>query len=164
MVGYLVNVLPLRTSLAGVSDFVEVLGRVRTGLAGLSANRHASFTDIVKAVGYDRARGYSPIFQVTLNWRDRDDQLCFIGLDDVDLEPIHFDKGIAKVDLGLVITDLGMGDEIWLEVEYSTELFDPDRIQHLIDQFFALIDAILADPRKPVVGRPLDDARSASLG
>ncbi len=54
----------------------------------------------------------------------------------------------SKFDLTLMITD--GGDEILLEFEYSTDLFDGDRIQRMTGHFQALLAGIAADAEQRI--------------
>ena len=50
----------------------------------------------------------------------------------------------SKFDLFLFVTD--SGEEIWLELEYSTDFFDEDRIERMLGHYQALVGRIAVDP------------------
>lgn len=150
MIGYLVDTHALRINVRGDPEFREVLRRVRRGLSDLASNREVSFADVFEAIGGKRDRSRAPIFQVTMNWRDRDAQLCFIGLEGVVVEPVQVETGISKFDLCLVLTDTGSGGEIWLEVAYQTALFDLVRVERMADDLRRLLGDVASDPDLPV--------------
>ena len=89
-----------------------------------------------------------------LNWRDRDQRLSFIGLDGLEVEELVLaESRTAKFDLTLMLTD--GGDNIDLEVEYSTDLFDESRIERMIGHFCTLLEAAAANPAQQLSSLPL---------
>jgi hypothetical protein len=153
MIGFLVDTLVLRTDLGGAPTFRELIARVQDGLVGVYAHRSASFDQVVAAVQPARNPSYAPIFQVALNWRDRDGQPQFAGLPGLNAELLRTRPKTAKLDLTLVLTD--DGDKIQLEIEYSTDLFDEDRIARLAGHLRTLLEGAAADPEQGLLELPL---------
>ena len=67
----------------------------------------------------------------------------FMELDGLTVSHLNAHPGGAKFDLGLYLTDAG--DEIWLEVEYCTDLFDDETIRRLAGHYQRLLEES-ADP------------------
>jgi amino acid adenylation domain-containing protein len=88
-----------------------------------------------------------------INWRDRDQLLSFIGMDGLEVESMLAESGTSKFDLTLMLTD--SGEEIFLEVEYSTDLFDADRIERMIGHFQTLLESAAADTGQRLAALPL---------
>jgi non-ribosomal peptide synthetase component F len=88
-----------------------------------------------------------------INWRDRDQLLSFIGLDGIEVESLLAESRTSKFDLTLMLTD--GGEEIWLEVEYNTDLFDEARIERMFGHLCALLDGAVANPEQRVAELPL---------
>ena len=88
-----------------------------------------------------------------INWRDRDQLLSFIGLDGIEVESLLAESRTSKFDLTLMLTD--GGDEIWLEVEYNTDLFDEARIQRMFGHLCALLDGAVINPEQRLAELPL---------
>ena len=129
VIGFLLHTHVLRTELAGDMTFRDLLARVQKGVLDLYSHRAAPFDQVVSKVRPERNLSYSPLFQVMINWRDRDQQLSFIGMDGLAVESLLAESQTSKFDLTVMLTD--GGDEIWLEMEYSTELFDERRITQM---------------------------------
>jgi acyl-CoA synthetase (AMP-forming)/AMP-acid ligase II len=153
MIGFLVDTLVLRTDLGGAPTFRELIARVQDGLVGVYAHRSASFDQVVAAVQPERNPSYTPLFQVTLNWRDRDGHPRFTGLPGLNAELLRTQPKTAKLDLTLVLTD--DGNTIHLEIEYSTDLFDEDRIARLAGHLRTLLEGAAADPEQGLLELPL---------
>ena len=117
----------------GSMSFRELLGSVQKGALELYAHRAAPFDQIVRKLGQERSPGHTPLFQVMLNWRDRDQQLSFIGMDGLAVESLMAHSNTSKFDLLLFATD--EGDEIWLEMEYNADLFDEDRVARMLGHY-----------------------------
>lgn len=144
VVGFLLHTHVLRTRLSGDMTFRDLLVRVQKGTVDLYAHRSVPFDQIVRKLQPERNLSYSPLFQVMLNWRDRDQQLSFIGLEGLAIESLMASSNSSKFDLFFFVTD--SGNEIWLELEYNSDLFDEDRVSRMLGHLQTLLDAAAADP------------------
>jgi amino acid adenylation domain-containing protein len=153
MIGFLLHTHVLRTQLAEDLTFRELLARVQKSVLELYAHRSPSFDRVVSRLQPERSPTYSPLFQVMLNWRDRDQQLSFIGLHGLVVESLLAESRTSKFDLTLMLTD--GGDTIDLEIEYNTDLFDEARIERLAGHFSTLLDAASANPDGQLSELPL---------
>ena len=86
VIGFLLHTHVLRTRLDGDLRFRELLLRVQKDSLDLYAHRSPPFDEVVSALRPARSSSYSPLFQVMLNWRDRDQLLSFIGLEGLEVE------------------------------------------------------------------------------
>jgi amino acid adenylation domain-containing protein len=153
LIGYLIDTHVLRTDLSGDPTFRELLGRVQKGLLGVYSHRAVPFDQVVAAVHPERNLSHAPLFQVMLNWRDRDAQMPFITMEGLAAEPLLAQSRTSKFDVILVLTDAG--DEIWLEMEYSTDLFDDDRIERMVRHLGVLLQSVGVDPGRRIGELPL---------
>jgi acyl-CoA synthetase (AMP-forming)/AMP-acid ligase II len=153
LVGFMIDTHVVRTDLGGNPTFRELLARVQHSVAGVYSHRAAPFDRVVAALQPERNLSYSPVFQVMLNWRDRDDQPQYIGLPGLTSGYVLAQSKIAKFDLTLVLTD--GGDGIYLEIEYSTDLFDDVRIERMVGHLRTLLEGAVADPEERVTALPL---------
>ena len=92
-----------------------------------------------------------------INWRDRDQQLSFIGLDGLVVESLLAESSTSKFDLTVMVTD--GGDEVWVELEYSTDLFDDDRMARLFGHYRTLLESMAYDADRCLQELPLLTAR-----
>ena len=153
VVGFLLHTHVLRTRLSGDMKFRDLLCSVQKAALDLWAHRSVPFDQIVRNLRPERNLSYSPLFQVMLNWRDRDQQLSFIGLEGLAIESLMAATNTSKFDLFFFVTDCG--DEIWLELEYNSDLFDEDRVARMLGHYQTLLEAITADPGVIVAKMPL---------
>ena len=126
---------------------------MQKGVLGLYNHRGVPFDQVVSKLQPERNPSYSPLFQVMLNWRDRDQLLSFIGLEGLVVESLLAESRTAKFDLILTLTDVG--DDIWLEVEYSTDLFDEARIERMVGHLRVLLQSVVVNPGQRIGEVPL---------
>jgi amino acid adenylation domain-containing protein len=155
LIGFLIDTHVLRTDLSGDPTFRELLARVQQGVVGVYSHRAVPFDQVVAALQPERNPSYPPVFQVMLNWRDREAQPRFIGLPGLTLEPLPAQCMTSKFDLELVLTDEGDGDGINLEMEYNTDLFEASTVARLAEHLGVLLEAIARDPGCRVAELPL---------
>jgi amino acid adenylation domain-containing protein len=152
-IGFLLHTQVLRTTLSGDITFRELLSRVQKATLDLYAHRAVPFDQVVRKLRPERNPSYSPIFQVMLNWIDRDQQLPFIGLEGLTIESLMAAADTSKFDLFFFIKD--NGGQIWLELEYNTDIFDEDRISRLLDHYQTVLEAVATNPGNTVAKIPL---------
>jgi amino acid adenylation domain-containing protein len=153
IIGFLLHTHVLRTRLSGDMTFRDLLAGVQKGVLDLYSHRSPPFDQVVSRVHPERNLSYSPLFQVMINWRDRDQQLSFIGLEGLAVESLLAETRTSKFDLTFMLTD--DEDAVWLELEYSTDLFDEARIERMAAHYQVILEAVAADPEKPLAGLPL---------
>jgi hypothetical protein len=129
IVGFFVNTLVLRTDVSGDPTFREYLGRVRQAALDAYAHQDLPFERLVQELQPKRDLSRNPMFQLTC-------QLTNTGRPDwqhqghVDVFPLEIEKGTADVDLALDFRVVSGG--LAVQLEYSTDLFDDDRIERML--------------------------------
>ncbi len=151
--GFLIDFQALRTDLSGNPTFRELLGRVRNGLLDVQDHRGIPFDKVVELLRPRRDPGRAPLFQTMLIWKDHPVQMQFMELEGLTVGHLPAHTGAAKYDLTLYLTDAD--DEIWLEVEYCTDLFSEDMIGRMVGHFLTLLDGIVANPEMRLDSVPL---------
>ena len=153
LIGFLVDTNVLRTDLSGDPSFRELMAVVQQNVANVYSHRAVPFDQVVSALQPVRNLSYAPVIQVVLNWRDRDDQPQFIGLPGMKTEALLAQPKVAKFDLTLTLTDTG--HEIALEIEYSTDLFNEDRIERFVGHMNRLLEGVVENVEQKLSALPL---------
>jgi amino acid adenylation domain-containing protein len=151
VIGFFLNNLALRSDLSGNPDFRTMLARVRKTALEAYANQDVPFEKLIEVLKPERSLSRSPVFQVYFNLFNFTDQISLPGSD----KTISFvdawaqsREDLSKFDLTLYA---GRQDrELKLAFVYNTDLFDADTIKRMLIQFRALLEAVVADPAKPI--------------
>lgn len=145
-IGLYLNTLPIRTFPRGSLPFIDFLAQVRRACLEAFEHQEYPFDRLVDDLNVERDLSRSPVFDVMMILQNQDDAApTFEG---VRSSLLADHTGTSKVDITLCCKD--MGDEIWVNLEYNTDLFCADRMQRMAGHFARLIDSILAEPVRPI--------------
>lgn len=142
LIGFFVNTLAVRTSLAGDPSFRALLKNVRDNTLGAYANQDMPFDKLVEELHPQRSPTHMPFVQVvfSLNNEFVEEQI-FPGIRSEEME---VDSLTAKFDLTVIAKDTPRG--LNTVIEYNTDLFTQLRIERLLGHFQQLLESALADP------------------
>jgi amino acid adenylation domain-containing protein len=142
MIGLFISTLALRTDLRGDPSFRQLLHSVRETALGAYAHQDLPFEQLLQHLQVERDIAYTPLFQVMFVFQTETAQaLETAGLA---IRPIEIHNHTAKFDLTLALVE--SGDEIRMNLEYDTDLFDLERIERMASHFQTLLQSIIADP------------------
>lgn len=151
LIGFFINMLPLRVDLSGNPSFLELLSRVRQVSLEAYANQDLPFDRMLDALQIDRNLSNSPLFQVMFILQNS--PLGAVDLPGVEMSALRVESGCAKYDLTLMMEETA--DGLTAELEFNRDLFDRDTIQRMVGHFQMLLLGIVADPAQPVTRLPL---------
>ncbi len=142
LIGFFVNLLPLRSDLSGNPTFLELLGQVRRTALEAYAHQDLPFEKIVEALKLKRDLGGNPLVQTLLVLQNV--PTPSMELPGLDVAALEFESEVARFDLGLFMEDAEDGlTGLW---KYSTDLFDASTIAGLSERFVTLLVNIVARP------------------
>jgi acyl carrier protein len=149
LIGNFLNLVPLRCDVSGNPSFIELLRRSReTTLDGLS-NKDLPFDKIVDGLKIERDSGRDPIFQFLLQVLPA----SAAKFADLEIGSFQIDLALSQFDLSLHLYERGEG---YLgRFEYSTDVFNADTVERLSLNFMRLLEAVVADPNRPIATLPL---------
>ncbi len=130
IVGFFINQLALRVSLAGDPSFSELVARVRKTALAAYAHQDVPFDALVDTLKLDRSVGHAPLFQVKLFLENASRPGG--ATPGLSVEPMEVEIRVAKLDLVLAFWDRPEGFVGW--VNYSTDLFDAPRVERWMRQ------------------------------
>ncbi|MDG1463108.1 MAG: condensation domain-containing protein, partial [Gammaproteobacteria bacterium] len=146
LIGVFLNMLPIRVDLSGQPSFTDLLKQIREVTLIAYSNEDLPFEMLVEELQPSRDMSYAPIFQVMFNLQTpSNERNLFDGLYQSAMES---DLADAKVDLNLTGTILSKGLKIRLD--YNTDLFEASTAQRLIQDFEALLRAVIENQDIPV--------------
>ncbi len=151
LIGYLVNMLALRTDLSGAPSFRELLRRVRGSALDAYAHQELPFEKLVEALQPERSLSYTPLFQVMFTVENAAPALPETA--GVTWQPFEIETATAKVDLALSLRDGPQGLSGFFE--YATDLFEAGTIERLVGHWQTLLAGIVAHPDQPITSLPI---------
>jgi amino acid adenylation domain-containing protein len=150
LIGFLVNTLPIRTELSGDPAFRGLLGRVREATEGAYAHQDLPFATLVEELKVARDPSRAPVFQVAMTLAEAPAE---ITAGDLTIRLERLDLPAAKFDLSFVAEI--RGDDLWVELSYSTALFDATTAQRLLGNLRVLLTGVIEDPGRPLSRLPI---------
>ena len=138
LIGFFVNTLALRSSLAGNPTFRELLRRVRESTLGAYANQDMPFEKLVEELHPERSSTHTPFVQAVFSLNNEFvEPEVFPGIKS---EEIEVDTGTSKFDITVIAKDSERGLNV--VIEYNTDLFSRERIDRMLHHFETLLREI----------------------
>jgi len=147
-IGYYVNVLPLRDSVQGEWAFDEFLARSAARARTALSHQSWPFDRLVAELDLPRDMSRSPLFDVMVVV-DTFDEVT-LALEGLHVTPWGRDNAWNFSRFDLVFHFQTEGDELVLDLNYNSDLFDAQRIDRACGHFEALADAAAQAPQRPV--------------
>lgn len=142
MVGFFVNMLPMRTDLAGDQSFRELLQQVKQTVLGAYAHQDIPFARLVAELQPQRNLSLAPLFHIAFIYQNIPSTTPL--LPGLILRPISGEHVTSKFDLGILIQE--EASALRGEIEYATDLFDRSTIERLAGHMQKLLAEIVASP------------------
>ena len=151
LIGVFINTIVLRTDLSGDPPFVELLARVRETVLEALANQEVPFERVVEILRPKRDRSRHPLFQINFIFqRDFVEPLEVSG---VKLTAIPSKSPGAIYDLNFFMVERPDG---WrASCEYNTDLYGAATVTHMLAQFQAIFEGIVANPESRISEIPI---------
>ncbi|BBI49012.1 hypothetical protein HORIV_14330 [Vreelandella olivaria] len=143
LIGYLINVVVLRTQVDPTANFERLLAEVNATLIDAQLHQDVPFDQLVEALQLERQPGVHPLFQVKCTQQEMWQAERHVAGLTVQAEQVF--TGIAHFDLSLDFCDEPEG--IAGLFAYSAELFDATTIERFCQAFRCLAEQVVADPQ-----------------
>ena len=150
LVGAFINTLPLRIKLDEQSRVGDWLQQCQQILLQSLSHQDLSFDELVNHLDLPYNSGYTPVFQVLINYMDK--KITSLELADLEVHEVETTAAVVKFDMEVHIYQ--DKDQWGIEWLYNASLFKPQTINQLIDSFQYLLRAICDAP----------DTRLADIG
>jgi amino acid adenylation domain-containing protein len=141
LIGFFSNTLVLRNDLSGDPSFRELLQRVREVTLGAYAHQDVPFEKLVEELATGRDMSRTPLFQVMFVLQGA--SVRGSEMAQVKAQVLELDSGTAKFDLLMSIEEVSGG--LYVMLEYSTDLFDGERMRRLLGHYGTLLKGVVAD-------------------
>ncbi|AZE60743.1 MULTISPECIES: non-ribosomal peptide synthetase [Pseudomonas fluorescens group] len=142
LIGFFVNILPLRSSFAAQQPFNTFLANTQGTALDAFEHQDLPFDMIVEASSRPRQRGLNPLVQVLFVMNNLPVQGGQI--DGIDVQVLPSRGGYSKFDMALFIDeDAGHLHGTW---QYASDLFDQQRIESFVNAWTGILEQIVCDP------------------
>ena len=142
LIGFFVNTLALRTSLAGRPTFREALQRVRRTALEAYEHQDLPFERLIEELQPQRNVSRSSLFEVMFSFNNASPlELKLAGLQ---TEIIALPQQTTRFDLLLDVRE--QSGQLTASAVYSTDLFEDSTIERMLDHYQTLLEAIVAGP------------------
>ncbi|MEM8909003.1 MAG: AMP-binding protein, partial [Bacteroidota bacterium] len=145
IVGYFINTLALRNSLADNPRFIDFLNQVKTNTLAAYANQEIPFEQVVGKVARDRSLSRTAIFQTSFTWHNTPD-FPNQRFDEMDLESVNANRGSTFFELTFSAKETRGG--LAMEILFCTDLYQRSTIERMAQHGQALIASIVTDPQQ----------------
>lgn len=159
LIGFFVNMLPLRVRFDGEPSFRELLRRVRVGVLGAYAHQDVPFPRLVASLQVPRRLDRAPVFQTVFILLDHSPGLLPDTATPPGLSfgPLEIDKQTVKYDLILFAQPGEHG--LVLELLYSSALYDARTAEQMLALYAALLERASQQPDGAVLALELPGTR-----
>ncbi|PHM35752.1 Non-ribosomal peptide synthetase (fragment) [Xenorhabdus innexi] len=151
LIGFFINVLPLRVRLTSGHTVEELLAHVRKQTLAAYEHQALPFEQIVDVLQPVRSQNFHPLFQVMLSLNNTPSQ--HIELPDLSISSIEQTSRSALFDLTLSLHETPEGLNGYLE--YTPELFEYPTIQRIAGYFKNVLTAFANDSKQDIAHLPM---------
>jgi Condensation domain/TubC N-terminal docking domain len=160
LVGDCIGMVPLRADLSGDPAFRELLGRIRQTVVGALEHQDFPFALMVERLAQRSDFSRSPVFQTVFTFqkpqRASDLTALFapagtprrVDFGGLLLEAYALPQQEGQFDLALDLVETG--DTLAATAKYNTDLFEAATVERLLENYVALLEAVVADPAAPL--------------
>lgn len=154
LVGCFMNTVPVRVDLSDDPPFSTVLDRVNEAVVTARSHADVPFERLVEALRLGReSGGRTPLVHHLVQWEEAPRR---VSLGDLEIEPVALFTDTAKFDLSACFVALP-GGAVTCRAEYSSELFDPGTVRHVLRSIRRVVETIAED--RPLSALPVERNR-----
>ncbi|HKG21871.1 MAG TPA: condensation domain-containing protein, partial [Blastocatellia bacterium] len=157
LIGYFVNMLPVRADLHSRPTFLEVLDRTRKRVLDAFDYQDYPFALMARTLQADKRASRSPLLQAVFAFQKTQgangESLAGFALEDANgncklgelpLEVFPLDLPVSQYELTLQMAEIGGG--LSASLQYDTDLFDRETIYRMAERFQILLESISINP------------------
>ncbi|MCI0354403.1 MAG: condensation domain-containing protein, partial [Acidobacteria bacterium] len=147
MLGFLVNMVALRTRLPGDPTFLEVLRQVREVCVGAYAHQEMPFEKVVEELGGERHPGHAPLVQVAFGVRHLQGAAA-AELPGLRIEGIRNQSETGRFDLTVWVAEGAA--QLLVDWIYNPDLYEEARIERMNRHYECLLRSIVGQAEQRI--------------
>lgn len=145
-VGMFVNTLPVRVSDDADRTVAQAIAAARDAALPVLSHQDAPFEAVLAGLGLQPGGDTHPLFDVLLNF-------VSVGTEELELDGLRLEPlppGALRSRYALSFSVAERADDVTVDLEYRTELFDAATIERLARHLDQLLVSMVAAPQAPV--------------
>jgi amino acid adenylation domain-containing protein len=159
LIGCFLNTLVLRTDLSGDPTFRGLLARVRETALGAYTHQELPFEQLVEELQPARDLGHNPLFQILFQAGNTPGGS--LKLDGLEVSRVKTGGIGSKFDLSFRIRE--RAGALSCICAGNADLFDPELLECLLDQYRGLLEQAVAAPDRPISSYSLVTDRTRAV-
>ncbi|WP_160397625.1 non-ribosomal peptide synthetase [Paenibacillus sp. MMS18-CY102] len=146
MAGMFVNTVVMRNAPEANKTFRAFLEEVKANALAAYDHQDYPFDELVEQLGLPRDISRNPLFDTMFTHQNMEMDRAALEVDGLQIRAEAVPYEVSKFDLTL--TAIEAGDRLELVFEYSTALFERERIQRMAGHLLELMRAAVSDPEQ----------------
>lgn len=146
VIGMFVNTLAMRNFPKEDKTFFEFLEDVKKNAIKAYEHEQYQFEELVEKLEIKRDISRNPIFDTVFVMQSREKEE--LKIEELTFSPYELEKRISKFDLTL--SAMEVADGLYMDIEYSTNLFKRETIERMKNHFLSIIDEIIKNKDKKI--------------
>lgn len=140
LIGFFVNLVPLRIKLDLNSSFTELVNNVKNVTLAAYNNQDLPFLSLMEHIKATQDKSYHPIFQVVFAMQPYG--VSSFKLPDLIIKDLDLEEPVAKFDITLNVSEKEQGLE--LKFEYAQDLYDPQTIIQMAKYYEEILKRVIS--------------------
>ncbi len=142
LIGFFINVLPIRTKVDGNTRFSHLLNQVKDNALQVFANQQLPFDLLVETLNPTRNKFYQPVVQSLFVMQNV--AQAEVKIPGLEITPMESAGVESKFDMGIFVTEKSDGLEV--NCVFKRALFKEGSAQHLMASYRHLLGQIVREP------------------
>ncbi len=141
LMGFFINILPVRVNLRSGERTCDFLARIRDELSQDFSHQDLPYEKLLASMKIQRDASYNSLFQVMFNYQNA--YHGGLSLDGAKVVQKDFENEVAKLDLTMTVTEAE--SSLGFAFEYNTELFAHERIAAFAGHCVNVLRILISD-------------------
>jgi microcystin synthetase protein McyG len=150
LVGYCTHLLPIQTHIGGTEIFLDYLKTMRGILLEAYEHQDYPFASLINRLNLQRDTSHTPLVSTTFNLDKPSEPPKLFGLE---VEWFSQPRYFTAFDISINLTDIG--EEIVLDCDYNTDLFNATTIERFVGHLQVLLEGIVSHPEHSLSQLPV---------
>ncbi|MEM6401890.1 MAG: amino acid adenylation domain-containing protein, partial [Cyanobacteria bacterium P01_D01_bin.116] len=146
LIGIFINTLVIRTDLSGNTTFLELLSRLRKNCLQAYEHQDVPFQQVITELNIERDPSLPPLVQAAFIFQNTPN--FSLEMPNLTINKVKIKSQAAKTDLTLSMEE--KEEKIIGDLEYNIDLFEPETIAQIIDNFSKIVETIVINQQQTI--------------